>query len=132
MQLIMSAATSIRLADGLSSSEGRVEVFYDGEWGTVCDDGWDLTDANVVCESLGLGSALEAVSFAGFGAGNGPILLDDVYCTGSETSIFECGNAGIGINDCYHGEDAGVRCSQSTAGKIFMLTSVYIGRKYVR
>ena len=114
--MIMSAATSIRLADGSSSSEGRVEVFYGGEWGTVCDDGWGLTDANVVCQSLGFGSALEAVSFAGFGEGTGSILLDDVECSGSETSIFDCGNAGIGVNNCGHGEDAGVRCEENTAG----------------
>ena len=79
-------------------------------WGTVCDDGWGLNDANVVCQSLGLGSASEAVSFAGFGEGTGAIVLDDVTCDGDEASIFSCEHAGLGINSCVHSEDAGVRC----------------------
>lgn len=47
----------VRLAGGASPNEGRVEVFYDGIWGTVCDDGWDKNDANVVCKELGFGNA---------------------------------------------------------------------------
>ena len=105
---------TLRLVDGSSESEGRVEVWYEGAWGTVCDDGWDINDANVVCRSLGFGGAIEAVSLAGFGEGTGTIVLDDVTCSGSESSLFECGNAGLGVNNCGHGEDAGVRCSETS------------------
>ena len=101
----------MRLVDGASDSEGRVEILYQGEWGTVCDDGWGIDDANVVCRSLGFSGATEAVSFAGFGQGTGDIVLDDVSCSGTESSILDCGNAGLGINNCAHSEDAGVRCS---------------------
>ena len=71
-----------------NNSKGRVEVNYDGQgWGTICDDNWNLTDANVVCRMLGLGPAIEATSSAFFGQGNGPIWFDDVKCIGNEESL---------------------------------------------
>ena len=63
----------VRLVDGGSRSEGRVEVLYDGVWGTVCDDGWDLTDASVVCKELGFGNAKEATQNSKFGKGKAAI-----------------------------------------------------------
>ncbi|XP_063966830.1 uncharacterized protein LOC129277690 isoform X10 [Lytechinus pictus] len=108
----------IRLVGGTTDSEGRVEVSYNGEWGTVCDDSWDTTDANVVCRSLGFAGALEAVPSAGFGQGTGTIVLDDVNCLGNESSLFECGNPGLGVNNCGHSEDAGVRCQVLEDGEI--------------
>ncbi|WAQ96361.1 HIPL1-like protein [Mya arenaria] len=84
---------------------GRVEVFVDGEWGTVCDDSWDNLDATVVCKMLGYKS-VNSICY-----GNGSILLDDVDCGGFEDSIFQCPHPGIGIQNCQHSEDAGVECS---------------------
>ncbi|XP_061172595.1 deleted in malignant brain tumors 1 protein-like [Saccostrea echinata] len=95
----------IRLVDGSSSNEGRVEVFINGEWGTVCDDMWWVTHATVVCKSLGYSGK------AYFGAGTGRIWLDNVNCDGSEASIFDCRHRGYGKEDCTHYEDAGVTCS---------------------
>ena len=101
----------IRLVGSSSYNEGRVEVNYNGEWGTVCDDGWDDTDAGVVCRQLGFGSSGTAIGSAGFGQGSGSIWLDSVTCTGSESTLAECGHAGISVTGlCTHNNDAGVRC----------------------
>ena len=88
-----------------------MEVNYHGEWGTVCDDGWDYFDANVVCRQLGFGSSASYYGNAYFGQGSGPILLDNVTCSGSESKLASCSHLGIGITrSCSHTEDAGVRC----------------------
>ena len=100
----------IRLVNENAAGEGRVEIFHNNSWATVCDDGWDDTDASVVCRQLGLNSSGSAVSNAGFGQGTGTILLDGVSCTTSKSSIFECRHNGFKNHDCSHGEDAGVRC----------------------
>ena len=47
---------------------------------------------------------------AAYGQGSGDIILDDVRCTGSETSLVDCPNAGLGVHNCAHFEDAGVVC----------------------
>ena len=105
---------AVRLVGGSSYNEGRVEVNYNGEWGTVCDNGWDDTDAGVVCRQLGFGSSGTAIGSAGFGQGSGPIWLDSVTCTGSESTLASCGHLGVNITRiCSHSEDAGVRCSET-------------------
>lgn len=101
---------AVRLAGGGHRCGGRVEVWR-GSWGTVCDDGWDMEDANVVCSQLGCGYAV-SVSGQGepYGQGTGPIHLDELSCTGTEGSLWECPALMQG-HDCGHKEDAGVVCS---------------------
>uniref|UniRef100_A0A3Q2V2L6 SRCR domain-containing protein n=1 Tax=Haplochromis burtoni TaxID=8153 RepID=A0A3Q2V2L6_HAPBU len=102
----------IRLnGSGSTRCSGRVEVYYNNSWGTVCDGGWDLNDAEVVCRQLDCGSALEVPQSAHFGAGTGQIWLGDVTCSGSESSLTECQHSGFGSNRCEHGQDAAVICS---------------------
>ena len=103
----------IRLVGGSSYNEGRVEVYYNGEWGTVCDYGWDDTDAGVVCKQLGFGSSGTAIGSASFGQGSGPIWLDSVTCTGNEAILARCGHLGVGVARlCNHSQDAGIRCTK--------------------
>ena len=88
-----------------------MEVNYNGEWGTVCDDGWDDIAAGVVCRQLGFGSTGISVYSASFGQGSGTVLLDNVLCTGSEPILARCGHLGVGVTrSCSHIDDAGVRC----------------------
>ena len=104
----------LRLVGGSSYNEGRVEVNYNGEWGTVCDDGWDDTDAGVVCRQLGFGSSGTAIGSAGFDQGSGRVWLGGVACSGIESNIMNCGRLSLNITrSCSHAKDAGVVCSES-------------------
>ncbi|CAN0168013.1 unnamed protein product [Lampetra fluviatilis] len=103
---------AIRLAGNTTTCQGRVEVFYNGEWGTVCDDFWSAQDAKVVCRQLGCGLTGFAVSYAYFGLGSGRILLDDVKCSGYETQLSDCSHLPWGTHNCGHDEDASVICLQ--------------------
>ena len=116
--MILFTEILIRLVGGSLHDRGRVEVNYNGEWGTVCDDGWDDTDAGVVCRQLGFGSSGTAIGSAGFGQGSGPIWLNNVKCAGNESTLSECGHLGVGVTrKCNHLKDASVICT-SGFGKI--------------
>uniref|UniRef100_A0A8C4J0Q8 Soluble scavenger receptor cysteine-rich domain-containing protein SSC5D n=1 Tax=Dromaius novaehollandiae TaxID=8790 RepID=A0A8C4J0Q8_DRONO len=110
--VVCSEPAPIRLVNGPSHCAGRVEVFWKEQWGTVCDDGWDLAEANIVCRQLGCGKALSARGSAHFGQGSDPIWLDDVDCSGREAALSECRAQSWGSHNCNHGEDAGVVCSE--------------------
>ena len=101
----------MRLVGGNWNGEGRVEILHNGVWGTVCDDSWDINDARVVCRELGYPDAVSAPRYARFGQGSGRIWLDDVSCSGNESSIVDCEHRGWGVENCGHSEDASVICS---------------------
>ncbi|NXV16156.1 HIPL1 protein, partial [Cepphus grylle] len=106
---------AVRLMEkqGRGRSWGRVEIYIDGEWGTVCDDGWSSPAAAVVCRQLGFPYVVRASKKAEFGEGTSlRILLDDVQCSGQEKTLLECDHADVGTHNCSHEEDAGVVCSQ--------------------
>ena len=114
--LFLHIGLTIRLVNGTLPNEGRVELFHGGNWGTVCDDDWDIKDANVVCKMLGYPSALRVSRLMEFGEGTGKIILDDVNCLGSEKNIAECPHEGFYSNNCFHREDAGVICNLDNTG----------------
>uniref|UniRef100_H3CT07 SRCR domain-containing protein n=1 Tax=Tetraodon nigroviridis TaxID=99883 RepID=H3CT07_TETNG len=107
------SAGTVRLVGGQHRCEGRVELYSDSGWGTVCDDAWDLPDAQVVCRQSGCGDATVARGEAFFGPGTGTILLDNLKCTGAEASLQECSHISWNVHNCDHSEDAGVSCSLS-------------------
>ncbi len=98
----------MRLVGGTSKLEGRLEVQIGGQWGTVCDDFFEDADAMVVCRQLDFTGG-RALSSSAFGSGTGPILMDDVTCTGQEESLATCRYT-IQHN-CDHSEDVAVSCS---------------------
>ncbi|KAI5629097.1 deleted in malignant brain tumors 1 protein-like isoform X2, partial [Silurus asotus] len=102
---------TVRLMDGGSPCSGRVEVFYRDQWGTVCDDYWNMKAAAVVCREVGCGEAVDALGDASFGQGSGPIWMRNLECSGFESSLKKCGLSGSFVDKCNHEEDAGVICS---------------------
>ncbi|XP_047361055.1 uncharacterized protein LOC124953555 isoform X3 [Vespa velutina] len=105
------APFEIRLVNGSSPLEGRVEIRHHGIWGTVCDDDFSAATARVICRSLGYGGVAKAKKDSFFGPGQGPIWLDEVSCRGNETQLKYCYHNHWGRNNCDHNEDAGVICS---------------------
>ncbi|XP_039463659.1 uncharacterized protein LOC120436884 [Oreochromis aureus] len=119
----------VRLS-GSTLCSGRVEIFYNYTWGTVCDDNWDMNDTEVVCRELGCGTAQSAAVSASFGEGSGSIWLDDVSCSGSESSLTECQHRGFGTHNCTHSQDAGVVCSVILPKpRIFMIPAGKVDRR---
>ena len=106
----MEVTSTLRLADGTTTNRGRVEIYHEGQWGTLCDDDWDSTEAAVVCRQLGFSGV---VSFDGgvteYGQGEGPI-LSAIDCTGTESSVEECTWEVWDTIICGHSEDVGVTC----------------------
>ena len=109
------SAQSIRLVGGRVANEGRVEVFRNRQWQTVCDNSWGLNDADVACRQLGYGYAIRAVTNALFGRGAGGQWEAYFYCSGSESGLEYCRTRS---SSCSHSEDAGVICSTSSECRV--------------
>ena len=102
---------SLRLADGGVSRCGRVEVFYDGRWGTIRgDDRWNTFAGDVVCQRLGYTGAQGVFKNAYYGEGQDPTWLFNLTCLTDSSSILECTQNGWGIGTSNHSQDAGVCC----------------------
>ena len=95
-------------------TEGRVEVNYQGQWGTVCGNNWDENDATVVCNQLGY-SGPSSANVGVYGRGLGTVWLNNVRCTGREGSLASCNHDGWGDHtDTCRAGAAGVICSNAT------------------
>ncbi|VDI12508.1 Hypothetical predicted protein, partial [Mytilus galloprovincialis] len=91
-------------------NSGRLEVYYNEAWGTVCDDEFDEKDATVACKQLGYNNG-KFLDSNGNGTGN--TWLDDLECTGNEPTLGDCKNGGWGVENCDHTEDVRVECVHS-------------------
>ena len=85
-------------------------MYHNGEWGTVCDDGWNTADATVVCRQLGFHLPASAYGSAYYGQGAGPIWLSRLSCFGNESNLFECSQSNVKTKNCTHSDDASVYC----------------------
>jgi len=101
----------MRLVDDIDSCSGRVEVLHNGIWGSVCNNGWDLSDGAVVCREMGCGDIKQLTAYF-FGATSRQIWMDDVNCTGEEVALSTCAFQGWGTHDCKFADHAGVICSR--------------------
>ena len=118
--MIRGELDDLRLVDGGVPREGRLELYHDGQWGTVCDDYWTDVESAVACRQLGYpGAESKTGRFlkAHFGQGSGPIWLDNVLCEGSELRLIDCPRwdegEEIGSHNCTHSEDVGIRCLET-------------------
>uniref|UniRef100_A0A0A9YIK1 Neurotrypsin n=1 Tax=Lygus hesperus TaxID=30085 RepID=A0A0A9YIK1_LYGHE len=102
----------LKLIAGASKTEGVIQVKALGEWGLICDDQFDMNDAHVVCRHLGfpLGAKDLKKDFGSPTTKVTKFLIDDLNCTGSESTIADCAHNGWGVHDCNQEEAAGVVC----------------------
>ena len=114
---------ALRLVDGVLTDEqgrlceGRLEIYYNGAWGTICDDYWTKNNADVACRALGFVASVEdfnryRTAYFAPGTEEQEIVLDDLNCNGDESGLLECpsGQPGPGFHNCRHSEDVGLRC----------------------
>lgn len=108
---VMLVTGDVRLVGGSNSFTGQVQVFYDGQWGVVCDDEWDIVDGNVVCRQLGFQQAARVGQNSHFSNTTHRFWMDDVRCSGNESRLADCVFDGWGMNECDSDEHASVECA---------------------
>ncbi|CAC5422959.1 Neurotrypsin,Scavenger receptor cysteine-rich type 1 protein M130,Mucin-like protein,Hemicentin-1,Thrombospondin-2,Semaphorin-5A [Mytilus coruscus] len=100
----------LRLVGGNTSRDGRLEVYYNNQWGTVCDDQFDVVDARVACRQLRYSTNDVEIYTAGGASSNAKIWMDDLRCTAGNMRLEDCRRNSWTSNDCSHSEDIGIKC----------------------
>ena len=110
----------IRLQGPLSANgTGRVEVYFQGQWGTICNSGWGINDARVACRQLGYKYALRVLPSSQVPNVGRRVWLDNVQCRGNEQSLASCLHRGWGRYYCSRYYTAGIECS--SIGKLAII-----------
>ncbi|XP_063406060.1 deleted in malignant brain tumors 1 protein-like [Mytilus trossulus] len=99
---------TLRIVPGYAKHQGRLEIKYRGEWGTVCDNHFGNIDAEVACKQLGYCSGIMQPANL-ISNGGGAIWLNDVYCNGSESRLLDCNFNNVTLQ-CDHRDDVGIHC----------------------
>uniref|UniRef100_H2L4H8 SRCR domain-containing protein n=1 Tax=Oryzias latipes TaxID=8090 RepID=H2L4H8_ORYLA len=115
-------AYSVRLENGSSRCSGRLEVKSNNSWSSVCEDDFDLLDAEVVCRELGCG-APSVLQGALYGEAEAPILSREFLCEGHESVLLDCGSSWRKTKACPPDKAVGLTCS-GTAQKSSVSVSV--------
>lgn len=128
--LVVSVTEShpIRLVGSDQTCSGRIEILYNNTWGTVCEDGWSTNSSNaeVACRQLTCGPPLDYYLSSSYARSTGPIWLDVVNCSGSESSLNECQHRQFGENNCSHYNDISVSCLGENNCFIYLIIYNYI------
>ena len=107
---------------------GRVDIFYNGQWGTICDNSWNFNNTRVVCHQLGYIYSIRSILRHGVPSISGQIWLDGINCSGNEPNLTSCSHSRWGVHKCAHSQDVGVECSST--GKISGETAPTISSWY--
>ena len=111
----------MRLAFYVLRYGGRLEYYFNGQWGTVCGSIWDFADANVACKKMGfLTEEYYRINIPS-GSSSQPIWVNNVECAGNETNLIDCSGTFNGTNNCTHTEDIGISCSRNGKKTICIL-----------
>ena len=100
----------VRLVGGNSNNEGRVEIYYNNTWGTVCRNYWGSSDSNTMCRQLGYTGSIRYYLSPFVDHENTPIWMDRVGCGTFDICLGKCSFAGFGNNRCQHSQDIFVSC----------------------
>ena len=107
---------AIQLVGSPNADEGRIQIYFENTWWTICDQSWDLSDAFVACRQLGFASAKATYrgsehNWKGPTSDDVQVLMSGVYCRGNESNLLECSHTEFGKHSCSHEDDVGVQCS---------------------
>ena len=136
--LMVESAFDVQLYGGFYPHEGRIGFQHKNQWGVICEDTWDLRDADVICRQLGfekgasnLAAGLEVVDRDG--RRQPTVIMTDIECSGNELTIDECKFNLVKPGKCLHSAvNAGVFCVPGMSMSYFEVPLLKMHLKKIR